>query len=86
MQVLHGFQLTCDGVSEFLLWKNTGWKNNKRHLVLCLRGFISIMPGYDSCEKQHKVGIKLMCSFVEKLLKLKKYAAAGQKVFKRTDP
>ena len=30
------------------------------------------MPGYDSCEKQHKVGIKLMCPLVEKLLKLKK--------------
>ena len=46
---------------------------------------ISIIPGYDSCVKQHKVGIKLMCPFVEKLLKLKKkYAAAGRKGLKRT--
>ena len=42
------------------------------------------MPGYDVCEKQHKVGIKLMCPLVEKLLKFKKDAAAGQKVLKRT--
>ena len=71
MQVLHGFQLTCDGVSVFSLWKNSGWGNNKHywHLVLYLRGFIFIMPGYDSCEKQHKVGIKLMCPFVDNLLK-----------------
>ena len=25
MQVLHDFQLTCDGVSVFSLWKNSGW-------------------------------------------------------------
>ena len=66
MQVLHGFQLTRDGVSVISLWKNSGCGNNK---VLCLRSFISIKPGYDSCVKQHKVGIKLMCPFVEKLLK-----------------
>ena len=30
------------------------------------------MPDYDSCKKQHKVGIKLISPFVEKLLKIKK--------------
>ena len=29
-----------------------------------LKGFIFIMPGYDSCEEQHKVGIEFMCPFV----------------------
>ena len=41
-------------------------------------GFIFIMPGYD-CEKQHRVGIKLMCPFVEKLLKFRKVCGSGPK-------
>ena len=51
--------------------------------MLCLRGFIFIMPGYDVCEKQHKVGIKLMCPFVEKLLKFKKLCSSGPKSTKK---
>ena len=47
--------------------------------MLGLMGFIFIMPGYDSCEKQHKVGIKLMCPFVEKLSKFKKVCGSGPK-------
>ena len=55
------------------------------HLVLCLRGFF-IMPDYDSCEKQHKVGIKLMCPFVEKLLKFKKVCGSGPKSAQKNCP
>ena len=60
MQVLHGFQLTRDGVSVFSLWKNSGCGNNK---VLCLRSFSSIIPGYDSFVRQNKVGIKFDVPF-----------------------
>ena len=44
------------------------------------------MPGYDSCEKHHKVGIKLMCPFVEKLLKFTKICGSGPKSAQKNCP
>ena len=44
------------------------------------------MPGYDLCEKQHKVGIKLMCPFVEKLSKFKKVCGSGPKSAQKNGP
>ena len=37
------------------------------------------MTGYDFYEEQHKVGIKVMCPFVEKLLNFKKVCVGGSK-------
>ena len=44
------------------------------------------MPGYVSFEKQHKVGIKLMCPFVEKLFYLKKVCGSGPKSAQKNCP
>ena len=44
------------------------------------------MSAYDPCEKQHKVGIKLMCSFVEKLLTFKKVCDRGSKSAQKNCP
>ena len=51
-----------------------------------LKGLYFIMPFYDFCEKQHKVGIKLMCPFVEKLLKFKKVCGSGPKSAQKNCP
>ena len=37
------------------------------------------MSGYDSIGEKHKVGTKIMCHFVEKLLRFEKYMAVSQK-------
>ena len=48
-----------------------------------LKWLYLIVSGYRSCGEQHKEGIELMCTFVEKLLSFsKKYAPAGQKILK----
>ena len=44
------------------------------------------MPGNDSCEKQHKVRIRLMCPFVEKSLKFKKVCGSGPKSAEKNCP
>ena len=36
---------------------------------VALKGLFLIMPGYDSCGEQQKVGIELACPFNETLLK-----------------
>ena len=51
-----------------------------------LKGLYLIMPGYDSREKQHKKGIKLMCPLVEKLLKLKKVCSSWPKSAQKNCP
>ena len=44
------------------------------------------MPGYDSCGEQHKVGIELMCPFIEKLLNFKKVYGGGPKSAQKNCP
>ena len=44
------------------------------------------MLGYDSYEKQHKVGIKLVCPIVEKLLKFKKVCGSRLKSAQKICP
>ena len=48
--------------------------------------YFFIMPGYDSCEKQHKVRIKLRCPFAEKLFKFKKVCGSGPKSDQKNCP
>ena len=38
MQVMHGFQETCGGVSVFSLWQNNWWDNNKYSTGVVLTG------------------------------------------------
>ena len=59
-QVLYDFQINCGDVSVYSLKKNSGWRTNKYPLVSSVElitGLLLIMPGYDSCEEQHMVGM-----------------------------
>ena len=50
------------------------------------QGLYFYMRGNDFCGYQYKVGIKLMCPFIEKLLKYKKVCDGGPKSDQKNCP
>ena len=68
-QVFYGFPINCGGSVNFHYRIIVGGEtiNTPLESSVELMGLLLKVPGYDFCGEQLKVGIKLMCTFGEKI-------------------